>query len=93
MELKVEKVYQEKLKRCEDAIALKEPDHVPICPYIGIVPYALDGCSNKDSMYNYPRAAEAIVNFYKKYPMMDASLHKGFNSGRILEGDPDGGFL
>ena len=85
MELKVEKVYQEKLKRCEDAIALKEPDHVPICPYIGIVPYALDGCSNKDSMYNYPRAAEAIVNFYKKYPMMDASLHKGFNSGRANE--------
>lgn len=45
MDEKVRKVYQEKIQRVEDAIALKEPDHVPICPCVGIVPYALDGCT------------------------------------------------
>lgn len=79
------KLFQEKLQRVEDAIALKEPDHVPICPCIGIVPYALDGCSNRDSMYNFPRATQALVNFYKKYPMMDAMMHQGFNSGKANE--------
>ena len=85
MNVETSKKYEIKLKRCEDAIALKEPDHVPICPCIGIVPYALDGCSNTDSMYNYPRATQAIVNFYKKYPMMDANMHQGFNSGKANE--------
>lgn len=85
MEKKEEMLYQERMQRCQDAIELKEPDRVPICPMIGIVPYTLDGCSNKDAMYNYDRATKAIVNFYKRYPMLDVSQHSGFRSGRANE--------
>ena len=85
MKNKEEKLYQERAKRCEDAINLKEPDRVPICPAIGIIPYALDGCTNKESMYNYERATEAIVHFYQRYPMMDGAMHSGFRSGKANE--------
>lgn len=85
MDEKVRKVYQEKIQRVEDAIALKEPDHVPICPCVGIVPYALDGCTNRASMYDFPRASQALIDFYKRYPMMDARMHQGFNSGKANE--------
>jgi hypothetical protein len=80
-----QKEFFERIQRYNDAIALKEPDHVPICPNLGILPYALDGCTNRDAMYNYPRAMEAILNFYKRYPMMDAAMHQPFNSGKANE--------
>lgn len=43
--------YEERLKRVQDAIDLKEPDRVPICTKLGIGPYIIDGCSNRDAMY------------------------------------------
>lgn len=60
------KLYEERLQRVQDAIALKEPDRVPICTKLGIGPYIIAGCSNRDAMYGYTRAIEANVNYYKK---------------------------
>ena len=73
--------YDERLKRVQDAIELKEPDRVPICTKLGIGPYIIDGCSNRDAMYGYTRAIEANVNFYKKFPMLDADQHVAFTNG------------
>lgn len=77
--------YQARLNRLNDAIALREPDRVPICAYLGIIPYVLDGCTYRDAMYNYPRAKEAIINYFKKYPMSDAALCPRFSSGKANE--------
>lgn len=85
MNEKIQAEMQARIQRVEDAIALKEPDHVPICPNLGIGPYVIDGCTNRDSFYNYPRATEAIVNWYKRYPMMDAAMHQPFTSGKSNE--------
>ena len=77
--------FNERIQRYNDAIALKEPDRVPICPNLGILPYCLDGATNRDAMYNYSRATQAVLNFYKRYPMMDAAMHQPFTSGRANE--------
>lgn len=79
-----QKLYQERLKRVEDAIALKESDRVPIAPIFGALPYAMEGATYKDSMYNYDRASEALVRFYETF-QPDAATHSGFTSGRANE--------
>ena len=80
-----ENTYEARLKRVEDAIALKEPDRVPICPNFGILAYGMEGCSNKDAMYNYPRAFRAQMDFYRKHPMMDAACYAPFTCGKANE--------
>ncbi len=77
--------FDERLQRVNDAIALKEPDRVPVCPKLSILPYVLDGCTGKDAWYNFPRATQAIVNFYKRYPMVDAAQSPTMTSGLANE--------
>lgn len=79
-----QKLYQERLKRVEDAIALKESDCIPIAPFIGAYPYVLDGATYKDSMYNYDRASEALIHYYELF-QPDATTHTAFTSGKANE--------
>ncbi|SHI85332.1 uroporphyrinogen decarboxylase family protein [Parasporobacterium paucivorans] len=76
--------FNERIKRVEDSVALKEADRVPIVPMLGALPYFLDNCTYKDSMYNYPRASEALIKFYQDF-QPDATTHLAFPSGRANE--------
>lgn len=78
-------VYAEKLKRVRDAVALKEPDRVPITPSISGVPFYLsESATYKDTYYDYPKAIEAIVQFYREFDA-DAYTFTGMTSGRANE--------
>lgn len=76
--------FNARIKRIDDAILLKESDRVPIAPMIGTLPYVLDNASYKDTFYNYPRASEALINFYKDFHP-DATTFGAFASGRSNE--------
>lgn len=77
--------YEERLERVETAIKLEEPDRVPVCLARGLIPLWLDGCTNKDAMYNYPRAIEAVLKYHKRYPVMDTASATALNSGKAYE--------
>ena len=62
--------YDIRLKRMTDAIALKEPDMVPMVPFTDGLPYFLYpeiGASHKSPLYDYDKAIEAHVKFHEEF--------------------------
>lgn len=82
--LEAETQFNARVKRMEDAVALKEPDRVPILAMFGALPYFLDGTTYKDSMYNYDVASESLIKYYNEFKP-DATSHLAFSSGRANE--------
>lgn len=60
-------MYDYRVQVVNDAIALKEPDHVPVAPMLSCVPYFLFGSNFRESMYDYEKAENAVVKFFERY--------------------------
>jgi len=76
--------FAERVKLVDDAIALKSTDRVPCIPFAEALPYFLYGSTWKDSMYDYPKAAEAQLKYYEEF-QPDASTVVAFTSGKAQE--------
>ena len=77
-------LFEERLKRVDDAIAMKEGDRVPVAPFFSSVTQRLCGSSYRDLYYDYDRAGQAAVDFYARYPV-DACTGARFTSGKAQE--------
>ncbi|WXG42048.1 MAG: uroporphyrinogen decarboxylase family protein [Candidatus Freyarchaeum deiterrae] len=55
----VEELYKEREQRWNDAVALKEPDRVPLAPFTHFWPTRYKGMSNKEAMFDHARTAAA----------------------------------
>ncbi len=55
-----EELYKEREQRWNDALALKEPDRVPITPFTMFWPALYKGMSFKEAMFDHERAATAF---------------------------------
>ncbi len=55
-----EELYKEREQRWNDTVALKEPDRVPLCPFVNFWPARYKGLSFKEAMFDHPRAANAF---------------------------------
>jgi hypothetical protein len=84
MEKTPQQLYQERLKRVEDAIRLKKPDRVPIALSLGYFPAKYTGITCADAFYNPARWKEAakktIIDFEP-----DICIAMGPDSGEALE--------
>ena len=80
-----QEAYNQRVQRVETAIALKEPDRVPVVPFIASYAQRAYGSCYADLYYNYEKAGDAAVQFYKDHPQMDVSMFSGFTSGRANE--------
>ena len=76
--------FAERLGRTEAAIALQEPDQIPIMPCIVSIAQRYNGSCYEDLFYNYERAGEAALKFYAEY-QPDAHNFSGFTSGKANE--------
>ncbi len=76
--------FNQRIQLVEEAAALKEPARIPICPMLGAAPYNMSGSSYRDSMYDYPKATDALVSFYQQF-QPDATSHTAFTSGKANE--------
>lgn len=76
--------FAKRIQLVEDAVALKEPERIPMCPMVGTAPYVLEGASYKDTFYDFPKASEALVKFYEEF-QPDATTHTSFTSGKANE--------
>jgi len=74
-------LYEERLKRVNDAIALREADKVPVAPQFSCVIQRLYDSDYKNLYYDYHTAGEAFLKFYSDYPQCDAHSCSGFVSG------------
>ena len=80
-----QQLFEERIQRVETAIALKEPDRVPVVPFIASYAQRAYGSCYADLYYNYEKAGDAAVQFYRDHPQMDVSMFSGFTSGRANE--------
>lgn len=63
-----EQIIKERVQRVRDAVALKEPDRVPITPFTDIFFAALQvGMTHKQAMYKGRKYAKAAVNVFSRY--------------------------
>lgn len=63
MEKTSEELYKERLKRVQDAIALKKPDRVPLVPVMEAFPIFYAGITLKEAMNDYDKATKAFDKF------------------------------
>ena len=63
----LEEEYNARLKRVADAVALKEPDRVPIVPQVQAFPLQLAGITVQECMEDYHKANEAYDVFYTRF--------------------------
>ncbi|MBI4333851.1 MAG: hypothetical protein HY673_21525 [Chloroflexi bacterium] len=60
-----QEIYRQRLKRMEDAVALRVPDRVPFLPSVTFFPTNYCGLTAREAMYDYDRAGAA----WKKYTL------------------------
>ena len=79
--------YEARLKRIQDAVALKEPDRVPIAPIAQCYPIYQAGYTMAEALYDFDKGADSFKRFYKKYEPDYAMGHEYINigCGPILE--------
>ncbi|MFX1358419.1 MAG: uroporphyrinogen decarboxylase family protein [Promethearchaeota archaeon] len=66
--MKTEEKYEERIQRVKDAIALKEPDRVPITPFADVFFAALQvGMTHKDVMYKGRKVGKASLKVFSRY--------------------------
>ena len=80
-----EELYNERIKRVNDAIQLRVPDRVPFVPFFGFFPAYYAGITPEEAMYDYDKAImaskKAIMDF-------EPDMYSGpayFRSGPVLE--------
>ena len=56
-------LYQQRLKRVQDAVALKEPDRIPCFPMTGTFPFLYAGYTMAEVMYDLDKAKNAIRKY------------------------------
>lgn len=74
--------YEERLKRINDAIALKEPDRVPIVPYAQCYPVLHIGHTMAEALYDTSVAKEAIRKYLLEYEPDMGFTYKNIFAGQ-----------
>lgn len=81
----IQKLYQERLDRVNKAIRLEPTDRVPLAPFFQSYMQRAFGSSYKDIYYDFDKATQATLDFYKKYPTPDVAMTPLFCSGLANE--------
>lgn len=80
-----EELFKEREQRWNDAVAIKEPDRVPLCPFVNFWPARYKGLSFKEAMFDHARAAKAFKETVIEFdwdmapsmlPMMSGNVFK-----------------
>jgi len=77
-----------RLKRVNDAIALTEPDFVPVVPNIDGIAYTLYpgiGATHKNAMYGHDKAIAAVVRYHEEFEPDANTLFGVFMDGEACD--------
>lgn len=75
----------QRISRLKTAIAMGQPDRVPVAPFFSGVITRLTGGSYRDHFYDFERAGQCAIEFVKRYPNVDAASVPQFMSGLANE--------
>jgi len=75
--------YRERVGIITDALALRRPARIPICPMFGTYPLAYSSVTVREAMYDYDRFAEAWLKFHADFA--PDTVADPLPSGRVFE--------
>jgi hypothetical protein len=75
--------YRERVGNIRDALALRRPARVPVCPMFGTYPLTYGGVTVREAMYDYDRFGEAWLRFHADFPV--DIVADPLPSGRVFE--------
>ncbi len=81
----VETAYRQRVQMVKDAIQLKKPVRVPICPNIGFYPFTYAGVTHQEAMYDYDKLGKALRKFHADFMPDSLSGSPIYGSGKVLE--------
>lgn len=84
-EKKPRELFKERNQRVFDAIALKEPDRVPITPLFHFFPTEQKGLAKKEAMYDRDKLSQAAIEITTTYNWDQASPIITVWSGELLD--------
>ncbi|MFC2038215.1 uroporphyrinogen decarboxylase family protein [Chloroflexota bacterium] len=62
-----EELFQQRSRRIQDAIQLRQPDRVPYAPFVTFFPVTNAGLSFEEAMHDYDKLAEVIIKFVLEF--------------------------
>jgi len=76
-----------KIKRISDAIALREPDRVPLSPSVSTFPYTQNGHTVAQCVYDLTQAEHAVLQYLDTYDpdAVNGFANANIGMGQILE--------
>jgi hypothetical protein len=81
----VQAKYQQEVQTLADAIELKKPDHIPVCPNIGFYPAKYAGISAQEAMYDFGKLGTAWKKFNQDFPADVLTSCSLIGPGKLLE--------
>lgn len=74
--------YDERMKRIDDALSLKEPDRVPIIPFPGTYVFTRYGYTMEEIMYDVKKARDGLKKYVLEYEPDMATNYSSFFAGQ-----------
>ena len=63
----VELAYQKRVQMILDAVQLRKPERVPVCPSAGFYPFAYAGVTAREAMYDYEKLGYALKKYHTDF--------------------------
>lgn len=80
-----EQAYKERTQIIKDAVQLKKPTRVPICPNIGFYPFAYAGVTTEQAMYDTERLSFALSKFHEDFLPDSLASAPIYGNGKIFD--------
>jgi hypothetical protein len=80
-----EQTFKERTTMIKDALELKKPSRVPICPMIGFFPAFHGGITAEEAMYDYNKLGVAMRKFHEDFPADSMTSAFLIGPGKIFE--------
>ncbi|MHB8767166.1 MAG: uroporphyrinogen decarboxylase family protein [Deferrisomatales bacterium] len=80
-----EQAFRRRARMIRDAIELKKPEAVPVCPFVGTYPAAFAGVTMWEAMYDYGRLGHAMRTFHAEFDLDCYQSAGGFTPGKVLD--------
>ncbi|MDF1551768.1 MAG: uroporphyrinogen decarboxylase family protein [Deferrisomatales bacterium] len=77
--------YQQRALWIRDAIELRKPERVPICPFVGTYPARYAGVTMREAMYDYEKLGTAIRKFHADFELDGYLSAATYTPGRVLD--------
>ncbi len=81
----VRETYQRHVQMVLDAVQLRKPERVPVCPSAGFYQFAYAGVTAREGMYDYARLGYAVEKYHRDFLPDSLSGSPIYGSGKLFD--------